>query len=65
MIYVYQPPEFVQRTERGWTKISDNLIFSAVGHEGLDIYEIYPLYIGHVKHIKNIKSFDLFPEPES
>jgi hypothetical protein len=29
-----------KRRERGWTKTFNHLMFSAVGHEGLDIYSI-------------------------
>ena len=37
---VYSPKTFFARKERGWTKIVDRFIFTAVGHDGLDIYKV-------------------------
>lgn len=39
----------------------DNLIFSAVGHDGLDIYCFDLPSINSLKYLKNIRADDIFP----
>ena len=42
-----------ERTQRGWTKSYQNLLFSAVGHDGLDIYEIVGSILNLVQEVNS------------